>query len=440
MVVGNFGGNNCPAILEAASYDTNLPQLSPVVWTSDCKGNFALNTAAVLSGLPTMTGFITASFAGDFNKTGRDSVMLIDSGNEIPDSNGNFPGAPSNHLLLNVNGKLVYKSSTNLPSEGTNYNHVSTMYHLNVPGGQTLVLTRFYGTNFAGGGIEFQVNDGTGNFVAELSKLPPELAYTTHFQGSGSNAIDYVQPGTAILADLDSSGTPYLITGTYASGTYLSKQNAVFIYKLVNNMYTRIATIPIPAAYVSIPYSASQPTDHLGVASIAVGDFDGSGNPDIAVLWEGTGITRLQIIRNNGNGYFVDATGSSPSLDIINSTQRAVSGVTELQTADVDGDGKDELVLKLYDAAAQQSMNRTGWRPLMHMVNGSMQFEDIFNGADQATQLSQLGVGVNDTIEYMFGNFGTGKLDLLVSDWSAGVSANGFTVTNQRGFRIFLHQ
>jgi len=438
IVIGNFGGNNCPAILEAASYDVNLPQFSPVVWTSDCAGHFALDTSSVFTGTAPLTGFVTASFAGDFNKTGRDSVLLIDSGNEIPDANGDFPGAPSNHLLLNEGGKLVDRTSTNLPSEGTNYNHVSTMYHLGVLGGRTLVLNRFNGHQFAGGGIEFQINDGTGKFVGHLEQLPPELAYTAYSSFNGS--IDYVQPGTALLTDLDSSGTPYLITGTYAIGTYLTKQYAVFIYKLIAGKYQRIATVPIPDAYKDIPYSASQPTDHLGVSSIVSGDFDGSGHPDLAVLWEGQGITRLQLIRNNGNDSFTDASVGIPSLDIINSQSKAVAGVTELQSGDIDGDGKDELLLKTYDAAAQQSMNRTGWRPAMHMVNGLMQFFDIYSGADQVTQLTQLNASVDQSIEYLFGNLGTGKNDLLVSVWNPGSTINGFTVTNDRTFRVFLHK
>jgi hypothetical protein len=436
LVEGDFGGNGCPAILEAASYDTNGPQLPLAAWTSDCQAHFTLNTSGVISGVIPTTGFVTASFAGDFNKTGHDSVILIDSGLETPDANGNFPGAASNHLLLNEGGVLVDRSSTNLPSEGTNYNHVSTMYHLNVAGGQTLVLTRFGGQQYAGGGIELQVNDGTGNFVGEVSQLPPEIAYTATFDGT----VDYVLPGTATMADLDSSGTPYLITGTYANGTYLSKQNAVFIYKQINGKYQRVATVPIPAAYANIPYSTGQPTAHLGVSSVTTGDFDGSGNADIAVLWEGQGLTRLQVIRNNGNDSFTDATAGVPAPDIINSQNSVVAGITNLHVADVDGDGKVELILQTYGAAALQSMNRSGWRPVMHMVNSVMQFEDVFGGADVNTIAGQLGVAVTDPITFMYGNFGTGKEDLLVSDWGASTTAGTFTVTNRRTFSVLLRR
>ncbi|WP_197500458.1 FG-GAP repeat domain-containing protein, partial [Caballeronia udeis] len=208
-------------------------------------------------------------------------------------------------------------------------------------------------------------------------------------------------PGTATLADLDNSGTPYLITGTYANGTYLSHQNALFIYKLVNGVYQKYATLPIPTAYADTLYSAGQRGSHLGVSSIVAGDFEGTGHPDIAALWEGSGITRLQVVHNDGAGNFTDITPSNPVLDIVNSKGNVVAGVTNLHASDVDGDGKDELLLQTYDAAALQSMYRTSWSPVMHMVSGSMVFENIFGGADVNGAATQLWVTVTAVVNVL---------------------------------------
>ncbi|WP_143296808.1 hypothetical protein [Burkholderia pseudomallei] len=441
FAMGNFGGNGCPAILAAPSYYQNYPKLPIQVWTSDCHGHFTLATSNAVSGTVPVTGFADAVLVGDFNKSGADSVFISDQGLEDKDSaNPGFDGE-TNKLLLNQGGKLVDVSATNLPPQGLNFNHVSTIYHANVPGGQTIVLVRLGGPQLEGSGVQLLVNDGTGKFNADVSTLPPELAF--HTNTNTDPTVDYVGPGTAALLDLDNSGSPYLVAGTYSSGTALTQQHAVFIYKLVGGKYQKYATIPIPAAYANIPYTtgsnATSSTISLGASNIVEGDFEGTGHPDIAVLWEGSNITRLQLIHNDGAGNFSDITASAnvPPIDVqVNNGNFSVSSI---KTVTLTGGGKQQLELMQFRPIPLNVM--TTWKPVLQFVNGQMQYMDVFNGADMNTIASQLGIGdVNTPLELNFANFGTGKTDLMATTWGPGVTQGAFTVYNNDTQHVLLHK
>ncbi|MGN6083223.1 MAG: FG-GAP repeat domain-containing protein [Trinickia sp.] len=444
--VGNFGENSCPALVNTPTYYDVNPALPMQIFTSDCKGNFTQNTQNVISGAAPTTGFVDAIFAGDFNKTGVDSLMFADQGQELVDC-GATPGCAGhdNELLLNQSGKLVNIASAQLNQDDAggefNFNHVSTMYNTNVPGGQTAVITRLGGSSVVGFGTALFNNDGNGNFIENNASLPPEVAYTPTSQFNGS--IDYVMQGTAALANLDSSGSPYLIVGTYSGGTFLTHQNAVFIYKLVGGVYQTSSrvTIPIPATYATIPYTSGSNL-HLGVSSIVVGDFESTGHPDIAVIWEGGGTgTYLQLIHNDGAGNFTDITASAnvPNVNIQNSSGVVLADVTRMQAVDINGDGKTELELLLTGGV---NLSQWGnWRPVLQFVNGQMQFMDVFNGASVTTIAQQLGVNPNSTpLQPWFGNFGSGKTDLMFLAYGDPTTLGAFTGTTNYNMITLLHK
>lgn len=441
FALGNFGGNGCLAMFAAPSYYENYPKLPVQVWTSDCHGHFSLATSSAIGGTVPTTGFADAVLVGDFNKSGADSIFISDQGLEDKDSaNPGFDGE-TNKLLLNQNGKLVDVSATNLPPQAFNFNHVSTMYHAGVPGGQTIVLVRLGGPNVEGSGVQFLVNDGSGKFTAQMASIPPELVF--HTNANTDPTVDYVGAGTAALLDLDNSGAPYLVAGTYSAGTALTQKHAVFIYKLVNGKYQRYATIPIPAAYAGIPYTtgsnATSSTVSLGASNIVMGDFEGTGHPDIAVLWEGSNITRLQLIHNDGAGNFTDITASAnvPAIDVqVNGGNFSVSSI---RTVTLTTDGTQQLELMQFRPIPLSAM--TTWKPVLQFANGGMQYMDVFHGADMATIASQLGVGdISTPLELTYANFGSGKTDLMAATWDAGVTQGTFTVYNDDLWHVLLHK
>lgn len=106
--VGNFGENSCPALINTPTYFDVDPELPVQIWTSDCKGNFTLNTQNVITGTIPTVGNANAIMVGDFNKTGVDSIMVADEGLELNDCSAN-PGCSGhdNELLLNSGGNLA---------------------------------------------------------------------------------------------------------------------------------------------------------------------------------------------------------------------------------------------------------------------------------------------------------------------------------------------
>jgi hypothetical protein len=436
--VGNFGGNGCPAIVSAPTYYNVTPELPVQIWTSDCHGNFTLDTSNVINGTIPTVGNANATLVGDFNNTGTDSIFFADEG--LENSNASNPGFTGsiNHELLSQNNELTDVSGTDLPQDGMNFNHVSTIYNNGAPGQQTIVLTRLGGPAVEGFGTEFLTNNGSGVFTASTAQLPPELAYTLNT--ASSNSVDYVNQGTALLANLDSSGTPYLIVGTYRGGSMLTNSHAVYIYKLVSGVYQRYATIPIPAQYASIPGSGStvSATNMLGVSNIVAGDFEGTGNPDLAVMWEGSGTAYLQLIHNDGQGNFTDITASAnvPAISVTSGSNSWPA--SKLAAISVNGTGDTELYIGMMNGISLTDMG--SWRPVLHWVSGQFQYMDIFNGASMNTIASQIGIDVNTPVEFAYGNFGSGKTDLMAITWAPPVTESAFTVYYQNTFHTFLHQ
>lgn len=439
--VGNFGGNGCPAIINAPTYYNVTPALPIQIWTSDCHGNFTLNTSTVINGTIPTTAFVDATLIGDFNKTGSDSIFLSDQGLENSNaSNPGFTGAV-NTELLSQSGKLTNVSTTDLPQDGMNFNHVSTIYNNGSPGNQTIVLTRLGGPAVAGAGTELLTNNGSGVFTASTSQLPPELQYAPNV-GNNLGSVDRLNQGTALLANLDNSGSPYLIAGTYRSGTTLTNSHGVYIYKLVSGVYQRYATVPIPAHYANIPGNGTgttvSATNMLGVSQIVAGDFEGTGHPDLAVMWEGSGSAYLQLIHNDGQGNFTDITASAnvPAISVTSGSNSWPA--SSLQAISVNGSGDTELYIGMMNGIALSQMG--AWRPVLHWVNGQFQYMDIFNGASINTIASQIGVDTNTPVEFTYGNFGSGKTDLLAITWAPAVTDGTFNVYYQNTFHTFLHQ
>ncbi|MBN3804971.1 hypothetical protein GXB81_18215 [Paraburkholderia sp. Ac-20336] len=437
--VGNFGGNRCPAIVSAPTYYDVTPALPIQIWTSDCHGNFTLNTSNLLNGAVPTTAFVDATLIGDFNNTGADSIFFSDQGLENSNaSNPGFTGA-FNTELLSQSGKLTDVSTTNLPQDGMNFNHVSTIYNNGSPGKQTIVLTRLGGPAVTGAGTEFLTNNGSGVFTASTAQLPPEIEYAPNV-GNGLGSVDRISQGTALLANLNNSGTPYLIAGTYRSGTTLTNSHGVYIYKMVSGVYQRYATVPIPAQYANIPGSGGtvSATNMLGVSNIVAGDFEGTGHPDLAVMWEGSDSAYLQLIHNDGQGNFTDITASAnvPAISIPGSG--GTFPASSLQAISISGTGDTELYVGMINGVSLSQMG--SWRPVLHWVNGQFQYMDIFNGASIDTIASQIGIDVNTPVEFTYGNFGSGKTDLLAITWAPAVAEGTFNVYYQNTFHTFLHQ
>jgi len=418
IAFGDLNSDGCADVVTAPSYYVNLPNLEIQIWEGDCNGHFTNATNKFITGPVPKVGMATNIFIGDFLNNGKNGVFIVDSGAENLGANSKGFTGGVNHLLIPNNGKLVDVSASNLPSRNLRYNHVSSITGL--PGNQRIVLTRMGGPLVGSGGIYIWKNNGLGVFFEEeVSSFPVEFYPTSSLT---SEVIDYIQPGTTIVSNLNGNDDEYLITGTYSGGTTQSKTVAVFIYKLINKKYQRIASVPIPNQYSNIGYAygdtqAGSGKNGLGVSGIIAEDFDKTGRKSIAVIWEGANKTYLQFIKNTGNDIFKDITDESNAglkfQPYINSP------IMQMEAKDIDGDGAPELILRSYQYPFKTLRD---WSPVWTFKNGRFNYMSPFGGFSYAQVMSKFQSITDDSLINLFFQ----KLDSSEKISVIGIETPGF--------------
>ncbi|HYM11482.1 MAG TPA: FG-GAP-like repeat-containing protein, partial [Bryobacterales bacterium] len=250
---------------------------------SDGKGNFSEATAAVLGSVQTepLSPYYEIGAVADFNGDGRQDVLIANPG---PDALP-FPGGQSLLLMQTAAGTLSDETASRLPLQNV---YATAVGAADVDGdGSVDVYLSSFGSPTSG--PEFLLNDGTGHFTADASRLPPSIAQT-HYQTVG-------------FSDVNQDGSPDLILGgaggpAASDGLFLNDGTGVF-----SN-----AANPLPPRLVG-----SRVT--LEVSSA---DFDGDGWPDLLMPVSGgthdPSIGGLQLLLNNGDGTFRDASDRIPLM------------------------------------------------------------------------------------------------------------------------------
>jgi Bacterial Ig-like domain (group 3)/FG-GAP-like repeat len=152
--------------------------------------------------------------------------------------------------------------------------------------------------------VAVMLNDGTGNFLANVTY---PLSYS--FNDIGLAAIDLNNDGNLDLVVPLSSGSVVAILLGNSDGTFQ------------------------PEADLSIPSSAP--------VGAAVGDFNGDGIPDLAVTLAQDGTNGVAVALGVGDGTF------GPPVIYLSTLQDQTYDTpqpTYIQTADIDGDGKLDLI------------------------------------------------------------------------------------------------
>ena len=202
--------------------------------------------------------------------------------------------------------------------------------------------------------------------------------------GSGSFAtkVDFTtgtQPISVALGDLDGDGKPELVVANYSS-------NSVSVFR---NMATS-GSIVAGSFAAKVDF-----TTGVTPYSVALGDLDGDGKPDLAVANSGSGsvsvIRNLSISGSIGAGSFADkvdfGTGNGP---------------WSVATGDLDGDGRSDLAVANSIPATVSVIRNTATR-------GSIDAGSFATKVDFATGLTPYSVAIGDLD-------GDGKPDFAVAN------------------------
>jgi hypothetical protein len=161
-----------------------------------------------------------------------------------------------------------------------------------------------------GASLAVLLGDGAGNFTQAQGG---PIAITT---GSDS-------PTEVLVADFNGDGIPDILVGV-SQGIEILLGNG-------DGTFTQAKSSPVTFSGTSFYY---EPDTGSGVTPIVVGDFNGDGIPDFAVLFGGTGLVAFL---GNGDGTFQTPVVTNPGF---------AGNVASAVVGDFNGDGVADLVIQ----------------------------------------------------------------------------------------------
>ncbi len=296
-------------------------------------------------------------------------------------------------------------------------------------------------------------NNGSGTFTFVWTSLPAPT------YSSGGNLVDDFRADGAALGDVDGDGTRDLVLVSATPRVVPDANNAYVAPALrilkggASGTFTR-QPAAIPATYESAHAGSG---DSWQGSAVALIDLTADGRPELVLgrstfsYWlEGSEdrlLPAIRIFRNNGNGTFAEDTASfiDETLFRTGSTS-TILGVTDFQVGDVDGDGKQDLVLtgKVHEVAPSgntglgaKKILPAGTRPatrLLRQVGGKL----VDVTADWIPAGSNGDWLQSDVVRLLDLN-GDGRLDAVLGAEKNPVTPGQTTLTN-RPLRILKNQ
>jgi hypothetical protein len=323
--VGVLLGNGDGTFKTAVSYGSGGYQ-SRSVAVADVNGDGKLDLLVTsCCGAPGIVGVLLGNGDGTFQP-----VVTYDSGGNYPltvvvadlngdgrpdlvvaNASGSGNGDGSVSVLLG-NGDGTFQTAVSYDSGGNDANSVA-VGDVNGDGKPDLLAVNACNSsnNCSGGLVGVLLGNGDGTF---------QPAVTYNSGGYGGLAV--------AVADVNGDGKPDLLVANCAGNNGNCNGNDGVVGVLLGN---GDGTFQTPVAYDSGGYDTN---------SVAVGDVNGDSKPDLICANDSSPVGTVGVLLGNGDGTF------QPAVTYNSDSQQAIGSASlSLAVADVNGDGKPDLLV-----------------------------------------------------------------------------------------------
>ncbi len=331
----DFDNDGDTDVVVADFFNPGLSSAPMKAYRNDGKGHFTDATSQVFGSLPPAPLTASRGVVADFNGDGRADLFVGDFGPDFP-----VPPAESggqNRILIQTpDGRLVDETSTRLPI-AKDLAHDAAGADIDGDGKTDLI---FAGV-FAPYKVKLMMNDGSGHFAIDNSRLPDDVLnkralVTRFFDANGDGKPD-------LFLGLEES------TGSTTDLLLLNDGTGRF-----RNMIS--GALPARAGGMN-----------CATVGGGVGDLNGDGKPDLLLttFCDHYAEGGFQILINRGDGTFEDRTSQWLPDGLILPSPIYSDAFPWLRTvlfADFNGDGKLDVIIQNLGSGRNRLYFNTGTR------------------------------------------------------------------------------